>query len=213
MGRTTGGAVSRRRPAVIAALLAAALVAANLAAAPASAAGTETTPTGSRGAQALAASCPAGTFGPYWFAGNGASNARGERVVIDAPSNVNGVRIYIYGYHGGPNQLWCMDRRDANNSMYLMRNLQSGRCLKANGDQNGAAVVQETCSNVPAQQWFQVYVGKRVVRQGRVSQYVDTYEFKNALSSRCLDVANYGTTNGSLLQVWTCNGTTNQYWF
>jgi mannan endo-1,4-beta-mannosidase len=39
-----------------------------------------------------------------------------------------------------------------------------------------------------------------------------TQTLVNALTGRCLDATGQGMANGTLLQIWTCNGKGNQRW-
>jgi O-glycosyl hydrolase len=70
----------------------------------------------------------------------------------------------------------------------------AGKCLAANGTANGTPVVIDTCaSGSAAQTW--------TVGDGTIQ-----------LAGKCLDVTGKGTTNGVLVELWTCNGGTNQLW-
>jgi len=70
----------------------------------------------------------------------------------------------------------------------------AGKCLAANGTANGTPVVIDACApGSAAQAW--------TVGDGTVQ-----------LAGKCLDVTGKGTTNGVLVELWTCNGGTNQRW-
>ncbi len=72
----------------------------------------------------------------------------------------------------------------------------AGKCLAAknNGSANGTPVVIAGCDAAdPAQKWT---VSGATVR----------------INGECLDVTGQGTANGVLVELWTCNGGTNQQW-
>lgn len=62
---------------------------------------------------------------------------------------------------------------------------------------NGASVDLYACSSDNAsEQW-------RINSNG---------EIVNVLSGKCIDAKDDGTSSGTALQLWTCEGTTNQLW-
>jgi len=67
----------------------------------------------------------------------------------------------------------------------------AGKCLSANGTANGTPVVIDDCAT--AKRW--------TVSAGTIQ-----------LGSQCLDVTGKGTTDGVLVELWGCNGQTNQQW-
>jgi O-glycosyl hydrolase len=70
----------------------------------------------------------------------------------------------------------------------------AGKCLGANGTTDGTPVVITTCvSGAAGQQW--TLSGGTVLQGGK-----------------CLDVTGKGTADGVKVELWTCNGGTNQQW-
>jgi Ricin-type beta-trefoil lectin domain len=69
-----------------------------------------------------------------------------------------------------------------------------GKCLAAGGSANGTPVVIASCNAADAAQQWTV--------AGATIQH----------SGACLDVTGKGTANGVLVELWTCNGGTNQQW-
>lgn len=71
-----------------------------------------------------------------------------------------------------------------------------GKCLTAASNTDGATITIQTCTNSANQQW--TFTGGTV----------------RAFGSKCLDVTNGNTTDGTKLQVWTCTANNaNQQWF
>jgi O-glycosyl hydrolase len=70
----------------------------------------------------------------------------------------------------------------------------AGKCLAANGSTDGTHAVIAACVTGNAGQIWTI--------DG------DTLR----INGKCLDVNGRGTTDGSLVQLWTCNGGTNQQW-
>ncbi|WP_203995045.1 RICIN domain-containing protein, partial [Sphaerisporangium rufum] len=83
--------------------------------------------------------------------------------------------------------------------VYTLASGASGKCLNANGTDNGAVFTQLACDNSTAQQF------RAVAQNG-------AYGLVNINSGRCLDVPNYSTTSGVQLWQWTCGASTNQTW-
>ncbi len=70
----------------------------------------------------------------------------------------------------------------------------AGKCLGAGGTADGTPVVITTCATGdPNQQW--------AVSGGALQ-----------LAGKCLDVTGRGTADGVKVELWTCNGGTNQQW-
>jgi hypothetical protein len=72
----------------------------------------------------------------------------------------------------------------------------SGKCLTAQSNADGAQVVIQTCTNAAGQQW--TFTGGTV----------------RVFDNKCLDVTGGSTADGTKLQVWTCTANNqNQQWF
>lgn len=81
--------------------------------------------------------------------------------------------------------------------VYIRPTANSGKCLTAASNTNGAAVEIEDC-----------------VADGSTSQeWTNTGTTLQIFGNKCLDVTNGATADGTKLQIWTCNtGNTNQEW-
>jgi hypothetical protein len=88
----------------------------------------------------------------------------------------------------------------------LFYNLGSGLCLQPQYEAptNGLTIVQQPCNDNDLYQrwWFQLLVQDRTTPLG-------TYRIINSGSGQCLDDRDGRTANGSPVQQWTCNYTSN----
>jgi hypothetical protein len=105
---------------------------------------------------------------------------------------------------GQPNQSWTLN--DAGGGQFELVASHSGKCAEVvnGGTANGSLVKQATCTREPKQLW-------RLRSKASAS---NLFELINVPSHRCLDVAGgpQGTQQGNLIELWSCNGTTNQAW-
>lgn len=75
--------------------------------------------------------------------------------------------------------------------------LNSGKCLTAASNSDGAAVSIQTCTGADAQKW--TFTGSGTV---------------TAFGDKCLDVKDGVNADGTQLQVWTCSSNNaNQQWY
>ncbi|KAJ6492554.1 carbohydrate-binding module family 13 protein [Mycena vitilis] len=83
-------------------------------------------------------------------------------------------------------------------ALLLEPGLNSGKCMTAASNTDGALVTIQPCTGADAQKW--TFSG------GSVKLFSNT---------KCLDVINGTTTNGNTLQIWTCstNNNANQQWY
>jgi hypothetical protein len=83
-----------------------------------------------------------------------------------------------------------------------------GECLDLNfaNPANGTLVHLYPCNNTAAQQWE--------IEPGPAGDTIHATAVENPSQGiyKCLDVAGGGTNNGTLVQIWDCNGTVNQTW-
>jgi GH25 family lysozyme M1 (1,4-beta-N-acetylmuramidase) len=109
---------------------------------------------------------------------------------LDDPSGrtASGTRLQVWSCNGGANQRWTV-AQDGTLRIY-------GKCLAAAGSGNGAAAGLNTCDGSGAQRW----------------QVGTNGELVNPASARCLDDPGFRTANGTLMDIWTCNGGANQHW-
>jgi hypothetical protein len=105
---------------------------------------------------------------------------------------------------GQPNQSWTLN--DAGGGQYELVASHSGKCAEvvSGGTANGSLVRQAACTREPKQLW-------RLRSKASAS---NLFEVINVPSHRCLDVTGgpQGTQDGNLIELWNCNGTTNQAW-
>ncbi|KIL59005.1 carbohydrate-binding module family 13 protein [Amanita muscaria Koide BX008] len=81
-------------------------------------------------------------------------------------------------------------------NLLLQPALNSGKCMTAASNNDGALVTIQTCTGGASQTW--------VFTNGEVRVF----------GNKCLDVTNGGNYDGNKLQIWTCyDGDTNQQWY
>ncbi len=105
---------------------------------------------------------------------------------VPALSQANGTAITLWDCNGGANQQWT-----ATPSGQLT--VYGGKCLDA---ADSTAVRIQDCAGTPAQSW-------RLDPDGSVV---------NTGSGNCLDAVAHGTSPGTALTTWACNGGLNQRW-
>ena len=105
---------------------------------------------------------------------------------------------------GQANQSWTLN--DAGGGQYELVASHSGKCAEVldGGTGNGALVQQAACTREPKQLW----------RLRSKPSAPNLFEVINVPSHRCLDVTGgpQGIQDGRLIELWSCNGTTNQAW-
>jgi len=150
------------------------------------------------------------SFGPYTFAGRGASTQAGHemRLDIDGPSTDNGQIVHLWHQYNTSSQQWCMAAAGYQingHNVYKLRNYYTGKCLDIAGPSNA--------NNTPVHQW-----GCDQYDDYHSQQWIQTavsggYTFENVYARRCLDVLDYRSDDGAPLQIWDCTGATNQIFF
>lgn len=121
--------------------------------------------------------------------------AKNQNLVVDLYGN--DVRWYqgidVWGANGGPAQNWGWVGGGAYpGDIVLMEN--QAWCLTADSPSNGAKVYLAPCGDHPYQQWVSVYPHQIVL----------------AGTEACLDVPAFNLNEGTMLDVWSCNGGLNQ---
>ncbi|MHA6761430.1 ricin-type beta-trefoil lectin domain protein [Streptacidiphilus sp. PAMC 29251] len=116
----------------------------------------------------------------------------GSGLCTDVPgaTQANSTQVALWDCNGQTNQAWTLSPTGQ------LTVYGGAKCLdvRAAGTADGTAVQIYDCNNTPAQQWTLNSNGTVV----------------NSASGKCLDAA--GTTLNTLLEIWTCNGGTNQAW-
>ena len=146
----------------------------------------------------------------------------------------NGAQVELWDCNGVGGQKWVQQGDGS------LRNPQSGRCLDSpNGSSTNGTRLQIYDCNGSAAQKFAVNGGGPVVGPGSAcvdvaaddtgvngagvqlwdcqSYAVDQHWFHQSNGSlrtlgRCLDVVGNGTANGTVVQLWDCNGAGGQVW-
>ncbi|MET9880951.1 RICIN domain-containing protein [Actinacidiphila glaucinigra] len=155
---------------------------------------------------------------PQWMGAVGATTSRGVRMVteLSGPSLSDGAPVNIWENRNDTPQLWCFknEGKVGSYSYYRIRNLYTGKCIDIQGPWtgDGVRVHQWNCSGyvyLSSQQWVMIPHGTKWIE----GSYKTVYEWQNRFNGGSLDVANYGTANGSYTHVWHYNGTANQLWY
>ncbi len=140
----------------------------------------------------------------------------------------NSTPIQLWSYAGNSNEQWqaVYLYTDGNgNSVYRFIAQNSGRCLDVPGASkaNGEQLDQYSCNGTSAQEFTLVQVnpasGNPVAPTNPAPPPPPTpdgnawYNVVNVNSNACLDVYDWGTVLGNVLDQWTCgNGQANQQW-
>lgn len=156
------------------------------------------TPFDSNGAQTAAPQSPLGAFsGQAYHLGS----FSGFMMDISQGNYNDGTPLIQSALTGGVNQLWHFVPAASTNQSYQFKNPASGKCADVAGQSivDGAAVVLNTCSQVPSQQW----TATRDANQNLV--------LHNSNSGLCLATANANPNIAGLVQT-SCNGNGAQHW-
>ncbi|MGW1966191.1 RICIN domain-containing protein [Streptomyces sp. NPDC001935] len=156
--------------------------------------------------------------GPYFYAAVAASNARGQRTVMDlkGPSTANGTQAHIWHWYTGNSQYWCLKKHTFTDGSYAyqMRNYYGGGCLDVAVNSpiaNGDNVWQWGCksSNISSQLWAIEARGTVSTPDGSETSYVIRHDD----TTQCVDVKGEGVTDGTTLQTWSCKYSGNQLFY
>lgn len=143
---------------------------------------------------------------PTWAATTLVAQHSGQCLdVMGGPgATQDGASLEQWPCTGQPNQSWTLN--DAGGGQYELVASHSGKCAEVEngGTANGSLVKQATCTREPKQLW----------RLRSSTTAANRFELINVPSHRCLDVTGgpQGTQAGNLIELWNCNGTTNQAW-
>jgi len=157
--------------------------------------------------------------GRYFYVVNLGTRMMAE---VTAHRTDDGAPVVLWPNNGGTSQQFSVQRlaqpgnpEPLPEQWFLLQARHSGKCLKTDGFQPGAAVIQETCSGDSSQLWrlrtvimtaaecpvrSQCFVGRRLV----LENYYDR-------GRRCLEAANGHLpgppTQGAGLRAWNCIAT------
>jgi hypothetical protein len=102
------------------------------------------------------------------------------------------------GRSGAAVQLWSCTGASWQRWSFRSGTIRSGgQCLTAAGEAGGASIVAAPCSGGSSQR-FRLNGSSDIVHSG---------------TSLCVDAKDKGAENGTLLQLWNCNGQPNQKWY
>lgn len=200
----------------IAALVSGGLTAATGASAAAAPAAAQT---GSNSTLAAAAVGCGGSYyrGPYWYAGVDASTRAKKRMVMDiqGPWTSDGTQAHMWTWYNGASQYWCLapvQNGSSGGTFYGVRNYHTGKCLDSGATGYGTLVKQQTCSlSKYSQLWWISDKGSYSTPDGTKT----AYEFRSLANGQsfCLDVREFGYTDGTVLQTWSCSNGKNQRFY
>ncbi len=127
-------------------------------------------------------------------------NAQGLVLDDQSASTAGGNPIDIYAANGTGAQKWVLSNTNVQPAGYYNIASSLGSfCATATGG-SGSVVNLQPCNGSSGQAWQAVASGSG-------------YTFHPASNTGlCLDVRSAGTTNGTLVQTWTCNSTSAQTW-
>ena len=139
---------------------------------------------------------------------NGQQNSSDFSVGVSGGALHDSAPTGIFTNQNHVNQKWEFLQRST--GFYIIKNVNSGKCLDQPAPANGTTVTQYRCHNGVNQDWL-------------VENFGNHFRLQNALPSvsagqttwYCLDIrgGQGGFYNGSPLQVWQCNGNANQkFW-
>jgi hypothetical protein len=120
---------------------------------------------------------------------SGAITTQGKCLDVTGWGTASGTPIQVWDCAGSTNQKWRVQSAPVP-IVTLNRN-----CMVPVSDTAGARVAVTTCPSSGATAW----------------QVLPTGEIKSP-AGLCLDVTNWGTANGTPIQLWTCNGLAPQAW-
>ncbi|MGH6654217.1 MAG: glycoside hydrolase family 3 C-terminal domain-containing protein [Actinocrinis sp.] len=142
-----------------------------------------------------------GTNGQQWTElADGTVRADGKCLDVASGGTADGTNVQIYDCNGSAAQVW---QPQANGELV---NPQSGRCLTDPGSSLviGTQTQISTCTAASSQLWHSPASGSGggTGPTGQITGYVGL----------CLDVRSASSTDGTPVQVYTCNGTNAQQW-
>ena len=156
----------------------------------------------------------------YWFANGNVyyktyPNVQRRVIDIQGPGTENGRIIHLWTDYGGASQRWLLDRATATGPNYKLRSRLGAlegksKCLDLYHTRvdNGTPVHLWDCYDTNTQIWTQT-----ALSGVKIGSY-QVYMFRNWRSNTCLDAAGGGITDGTRIQIWTCNtANKNQWWY
>lgn len=155
--------------------------------------------------------------GPYFYIVNSGTRMMAE---VFAHRTDDGARVVLWPHYGGTSQQFRVQRlpqlgnpyEPLEEQWFLLRARHSDKCLKTDGYQSGAAVVQATCGGEASKMWRVRTVVMTAAECANRNQCFGGHRFvlENYYDRgrRCLDAANgkfpAPPAQGTGLQAWDC---------
>jgi hypothetical protein len=191
--------------------------------------------TGGDGSIVDISDCVYSSADQHWYHNaNGTLTTMGKCLDIDGNGTANGTLLELWDCNGVGGQVWI---QQSNGSLL---NPQSGRCIDDPSDNttNGTQLQIWDCNGVTQQKLSVNAGGPITVPSGKCmdvagddtggdgshvqlwdcqSYAADQHWYLNSNGSlttlgKCLDIDGNGTANGTLLELWDCNGVGGQVW-
>lgn len=135
---------------------------------------------------------------PYFYLVNSGTLMMAEVV---ARRTDDGAPVVLWPHYGGPSQQFSVQRltrpgdsEPLQEQWFMLRARHSGKCLKTNGFQSGAAIVQETCGGDASQLWrlrpVVMTAAECPIRSLCLMERRTVLENYHDRGRRCLDAAN-----------------------
>lgn len=168
-------------------------------------------------AAALIPMSRAAADGPYFYIMNSGTGMTAE---VFAHHTEDGSAVVLWGHYGGESEQFAVESdgnflysdEDQQTKWFLLRARHSGKCLKTDGWQSGAPVVQAECSGDASQLWRVRTISMTAAECADPGQCFGGYrrllENYYDRGRRCLDAANGAfptpPPEGAGLQAWDC---------
>ncbi len=124
------------------------------------------------------------------------NRAANKCMEVPGSSQVNFTQLALKDCNGASNQLWSTQPVGSSGEIKVY----GTKCVDGNGSENGGTngdkISIYDCHGGTNQQWTRTAAG----------------EIRNFTGLMCIEVSGKATANGSLLVLWTCDGTNSQKW-
>ena len=140
---------------------------------------------------------------------------------IDLPGGdaYNGAKLWVWECNGTPQQQWIF----APDSWRIESAVASGKCIDAGNGEDGEQLYLWDCNGLSQQAWgydaneATIYMdqseqGPLVATPATARRMASSSNVSIPRASKCLDLSGGDTSEGTAVQVWDCNGRTNQQW-
>ncbi len=132
------------------------------------------------------------------------SKHSGKAIDLADGSTADGAKIQQWAWARNDNQKWYMVPTGVSNEYWIV-SAKSLKCLTMTGTGDGAALTQQTCSFGSSQRFTRISRGTTV--QGTY------YALKSSYSLKLLDVRDWSTADGAVIQQYAPAYGNNQLWY